>query len=88
MTDIESKLSAIKAINEEKENCDSGIESLSKQIDQNSDEVLYKVPIPAAIMVKLHGTLLEYLLQRKRELIAKAEAIMKSEDPPPATGNR
>jgi hypothetical protein len=79
MTDIESKLSAIKAINEEKELLENGLSELISRSSKTDNWVIFKVPVPNNIVREMDIILIEYFNTRKAELIAKAEAIMKSE---------
>jgi len=78
MTDIESKLSAIKAINEEKYLVEVAIAKFERrQSDNYTTLVLFDVSFPQSVFRKSEAILIEYLVQRKAELIAKAEALMK-----------
>lgn len=83
MTDIESKLSAIKAIDNEKDYCYSCMATLQNAIPHiiTIFDINYQVTpeMGRGITAILHG----YYAARRMDLVSKAYALMKSEDPQP-----
>jgi len=75
---IDQKLSAIKAINEEKDFLDEGIAALEKRTAvYSNDWRMFRVSVPHEVIQKMDEPLLGYFRDRRDELIAKAEALMK-----------
>lgn len=77
---IEEKLSAIKAINEEKDAIEIGVSALLKRTAEHSNDWrMYKVSVPHEVIMQMDQPIIDYFRKRRAELIAKAESIMKSE---------
>lgn len=86
LTTIEQKLSAIKAINEEKEYVEKRIgevlnlgESINRFVslvfDATDDTIYFELPVD---QLKLHQEVLrDYFIKRREELISNAEDLMK-----------
>lgn len=72
----EEKLSALKAINEEKENIDDAIESFINK--DYSGFMICDVPIPSEIKIDSDNIIKEYFFTRRQELITQAELLIKS----------
>lgn len=82
LSNTEQKLSALKAINEEKETIDNLLEALEAPIGtltisypKETNQFIVSGP-PAD---KVNGILKEHYTRRRAELISKANEIMKSE---------
>lgn len=75
---IEEKLSAIKAINEEKEYVDEAISSLLKRTAEHSNDWrMFRVSVPHKVIQQMDEPLILYFKSRRTELIAKAEELIK-----------
>lgn len=83
---IEEKLSAMKAINEEKDACDVAISELinfKNQINAvdaisiHADQTSFDFAVPKDVATQVLDILEEYHEARRKELIEKAEALMK-----------
>lgn len=83
---IEEKLSAIKAINEEKDSCDVAISELINfrnqitavdSISVHADLTSFDFNVPKHVVGQILDILEEYHESRRKELIVKAEELMK-----------
>ena len=81
MKTIEEKLSAIKAINDEKDKIDNAIQAIQQKhaIAAKTTEVefRYYVPVPGYVIKESDDVVMNYFLQRRSDLIAQAEQLMK-----------
>lgn len=78
MKTIEEKLSAIKAINDEKDRLEQAIQSIhERQADEKAEWTVFKIKVPSEVIKKSDELFLNYFTNRKAQLIAQAEQLMK-----------